>query len=239
MKGVILAGGGGSRLYPVTKVVNKHLIPVGDKPMIIHAVEKLVEAGLPEILIVGSGDSLGDIVKLLGSGKEFFCKLSYRVQDEPNGIAKALEAAEDFADNEPIVVLLGDNIFQDSLKEYVEEFKKEAQGATVFLKDVPDPSRYGIAEVNRDKIVSIEEKPQNPRASYCVTGIYMYDNKVFEIIKKLKPSARGEYEISDVNMVYLKRGELSHKILKGWWVDAGTFDSLREAIQLVSGEKDR
>ena len=239
MKGIILAGGGGSRLYPVTKVINKHIIPIGDKPMIIHAVEKLVEAGLHNILIVGSGDGLGDIIKLLGSGKDFSCKLSYKVQDEANGIAKALEAGKDFADKKPITVLLGDNIFQDSLREYVEEFKRKPQGARVFLKEVSDPGRYGIAEVNRGRIVSIEEKPKNPRTNYCVTGIYMYDAEVFEIIKKLKPSARGEYEISDVNMAYLNRGELSHRILKGWWVDAGTFDSLKEAIQLVSEKRER
>jgi glucose-1-phosphate thymidylyltransferase len=235
MKGIILAGGTGSRLFPLTKVTNKHLLPVGRIPMIFHAINKLVETGIEEILIVTGVEHMGDIVNLLGSGKDFKCKFTYKVQDEAGGIAQALGLAENFAGKEPVVVILGDNIFQDDITPFANAFRKQKQGARVLLKEVNDPERFGVVEINEGKIISIEEKPKNPKSNYVITGIYFYDNEVFDIAKKLKPSARGELEISDVNRIYLKKRKLAYDILSGWWTDAGTFESLERATLLSEG----
>ncbi len=234
MKGVILAGGTGSRLFPLTKVTNKHLLPVGREPMIYHPVAKLTEAGVEEILIVTGVDHMGDVVNLLGSGREFRCRFTYKVQDEAGGIAQALGLAENFAGDAPICVILGDNIFEDGIGPCVERFNKQKKGARILLKQVPDPQRYGVAEVSKDgRIVGIEEKPKQPKSDLAVTGIYFYDAGVFDFVRKLKPSARGELEITDVNNGYLKKGELHYDVMRGWWTDAGTFESLRHASELV------
>jgi glucose-1-phosphate thymidylyltransferase len=234
MKGVILAGGTGSRLFPLTKVTNKHLLPVGQEPMIFHPVAKLTEAGIQEILIVTGVDHMGDVVNLLGSGKDFRCRFTYKVQDEAGGIAQALGLAENFAGTSPVCVILGDNIFQDAITPYVERFKKQKKGARVLLKAVHDPQRYGVAEVGKGgKILGIEEKPRQPRSDLAVTGVYFYDAGVFDFVRKLKPSARGELEITDVNNAYLAKGELNYDVMTGWWTDAGTFESLRHASELV------
>jgi glucose-1-phosphate thymidylyltransferase len=236
MKGVILAGGTGSRLFPLTKVTNKHLLPVGKEPMIFHPVAKLTEAGIDEILIVTGVDHMGDVVNLLGSGREFRCRFTYKVQDEAGGIAQALGLAENFAGSAPLCVILGDNIFEDSIAPFVERFKKQEKGARVLLKKVHDPQRYGVVELSKDgRILGIEEKPKQPRSDLAVTGIYFYDAGVFEFVRKLKPSARGELEITDVNTGYLKKGELHCDVMSGWWTDAGTFESLRLANELLHG----
>ena len=235
MKGVILAGGTGSRLFPLTKVTNKHLLPVGREPMIFHPVSKLTEAGIEEILVVTGVDHMGDVVTLLGSGREFGCRFTYKVQDEAGGIAQALGLAENFAARTPLCVILGDNVFQDSIAPFVERYRQQGRGARVLLKKVPDPHRFGVAEVMEGKIVSIEEKPKKPRSDLAVTGIYFYDAGVFELIRGLKPSARGELEITDVNNGYLARGQLYYDVFDGWWTDAGTFESLMVANELVSG----
>ncbi len=233
MKGVILAGGTGSRLFPLTKVTNKHLLPVGREPMIFHPVAKLTEAGVEEILIVTGVDHMGDVVNLLGSGREFRCRFTYKVQDEAGGIAQALGLAENFAGSSPICVILGDNVFEDSIRGCAERFEKKKNGARILLKQVHDPQRYGVAEVKHGKILGIDEKPQRPRSDLAVTGIYFYDPSVFDLIRKLKPSARGELEITDVNNGYLKKGELRYDVMSGWWTDAGTFESLQLANELV------
>lgn len=231
MKGIILAGGTGSRLFPLTKVTNKHLLPVGNKPMIYHPIEKLLEVGIKEILIVTGTEHMGDVVTLLGSGKDFGCRFTYKVQDEAGGIAQALGLAENFAGNDPVIVILGDNIFEHSLEKAVKEYSGE--GAQILIQGVDDPQRYGVAEFEGDKVVSIEEKPKIPKSNYAVTGIYFYDSKVFEIIKTLKPSRRGELEITDVNNFYIEQTKMNCSILEGWWTDAGTPDSYRHANQLV------
>lgn len=231
MKGIILAGGTGSRLYPLTKVTNKHLLPVGDKPMIYHPIEKLTEAGIKEILIVTGTDHMGDVVNLLGSGKDFGCLFTYKVQDEAGGIAQALGLAENFAGGEPVLVILGDNIFEGSLKSAVDNY--EGKGAQILLKKVPDPKRYGVAELDGEKVLSVEEKPEEPKSDYAVTGIYFYDNEVFDCIKTLKPSGRGELEITDVNNYYISKGEMKSSVMEGWWTDAGTPESYRLANKLV------
>lgn len=231
MKGIILAGGTGSRLYPLTKVTNKHLLPVGDKPMIYHPIEKLIEVGIDEILIVTGTEHMGAVVNLLGSGKDFDCRFTYKVQDEAGGIAQALGLAENFAGNEPVLVILGDNIFETSLKEAVKDYP--GKGAQILIQDVPDPKRYGVAEIDGDKVISIEEKPEEPKSSYAVTGIYFYDPSVFECIKTLKPSGRGELEITDVNNYYIQKGEMKSSVLKGWWTDAGTPESYQIANELI------
>lgn len=231
MKGIILAGGTGSRLYPLTKVTNKHLLPVGDKPMIYHPIEKLTEAGIEEILIVTGTEHMGDVVNLLGSGKDFGCRFTYKVQDEAGGIAQALGLAENFAGGEPVVVILGDNIFESSLKEAVQNY--EGSGAQILIKEVPDPGRYGVAELQGEKVMSIEEKPEQPKSNYAVTGIYFYDAEVFECIRTLKPSDRGELEITDVNNHYISKGAMKSSEMKGWWTDAGTPDSYRLANKLT------
>ncbi|MDP4096513.1 sugar phosphate nucleotidyltransferase [Paenibacillus sp. P96] len=232
MKGIILAGGTGTRLYPLTKVTNKHLLPVGKYPMIFHAVHKLKQAAIQDILIVTGKDHMGDVVNLLGSGSEMGVSFTYKVQDEAGGIAQALDLAEQFVGEDQMVVILGDNVFVDDISPYVENFRKQEAGAKLLLQQVEDPKRFGVAELLGERIVSIEEKPQNPKSNYAVTGIYMFDHKVFEIIKTLKPSARGELEITDVNNEYINKGELSFDILQGWWTDAGTHVSLAKANDL-------
>ena len=233
MKGIILAGGTGSRLYPLTKVTNKHLLPVGREPMIFYPVKKLTEAGIEEILIVTGVDHMGDVVNLLGSGKEFNCRFTYKVQDEAGGIAQALGLAENFAGDDQMCVILGDNIFQDSIAPFVKAFREQKKGARLLLKQVHDPQRYGVAEISGARVVNIEEKPKAPKSDLAVVGIYFYDSAVFEIIRTLKPSGRGELEITDVNNHYLRRGELQCDRLLGWWTDAGTFESLAHASELV------
>lgn len=233
MKGVILAGGTGSRLYPLTKVTNKHLLPVYNKPMIYYPLETLINAGIKEIMIVLGGESVGDFVRLLGSGKEFGVSLTYRYQDEAGGIAQALGLARDFIGNDDVMVVLGDNIIEDNLKDAVEEYKSSAAEAAVFLKEVPDPERFGVPEIKDNRVVNIEEKPTNPKSSYAVTGVYIYNSVVFNIIDTLKPSNRGELEITDVNNAYIKRGTLKPFYLKGYWTDAGKFESLFRANRLA------
>ncbi len=237
MKGVVLAGGTGSRLFPLTKVTNKHLLPIGKYPMICHPIYKLTEAGINDILIVTGVEHMGDVVTLLGSGKDYDCRFTYKVQDEAGGIAQALGLAEDFAHKENICVILGDNIFQNPITEFVNKFDQQSEGAKLLIKEVPDPQRYGVPEIENGKILSIEEKPENPKSSYCVTGIYMYDEKIFEVIPSLQPSKRGELEITDVNNYYLQQNKLSYDILEGWWTDAGTFTSYRLANELVTTQE--
>jgi len=234
MKGIILAGGTGSRLFPLTKVTNKHLLPVGRKPMILHPVDKLVAAGIQEIMIVTGVEHMGAVVNLLGSGKDFKCRFTYKVQDEPGGIAQALGLCENFAKNDHMVVILGDNIFSDELNRFVNRFEKRDNGAMVLLKEVKDPQRFGVAELRDGKVVKIEEKPKNPKSAMAVTGIYFYDGKVFDYIKTLRPSGRGELEITDVNNAYIEKGQLEFDQINGEWTDAGTFESLQHANNLAS-----
>jgi len=238
MKGVILAGGAGSRLYPLTKSTNKHLLPVRGRPMICYPLQTLIEAGIGEILIVTGRDSIGDFTRLLGDGTELGIeKLSYAGQDGNGGIAAALALAEDFADGAPLCVMLGDNIIEGSIVEGVRRFRKQPGGARVFIKQVDDPAPFGVPELLGDEIIRIEEKPSAPKSPYAVVGIYLYDNRVFDIIRTLKPSARGELEITDVNNVYISQKQMGWEILPGWWVDAGTIENLILANRLVA-EKD-
>jgi glucose-1-phosphate thymidylyltransferase len=231
MKGIVLAGGTGSRLYPLTKVTNKHLLPVGSKPMINYPIEKLTGAGIQEILIVTGTEHMGDVVSLLGSGKDFGCRFTYKVQDEAGGIAQALGLAENFIGGDTMTVILGDNVFEDDLSDAVARYPGE--GASIMLKEVEDPTRYGVAELDGNRIVGIEEKPARPKSNLCVTGVYMYDAKVFDYIRTLKPSGRGELEITDVNNHYIREGRMQYSVMKGWWTDAGTFESLRRANELM------
>ena len=233
IKGVILAGGTGSRLYPCTKVTNKHLLPVYNKPMIYYPLQTLINAGIKDILIVSGVEHAGDFLKLLGSGKDFGVRLTYEIQDEAAGIAQALSLAEDFVDADRLVAILGDNIFQDNIKNDVINFLNSSDGAKIFLKPVQDANRFGVAEISKGKVIGIEEKPKIPKSNYAVTGLYMYDRKVFGIIKKLKPSKRGEYELTDVNNEFIKKGLMSYAILKGFWKDTGTFDSLFKASEMI------
>jgi glucose-1-phosphate thymidylyltransferase len=235
MKGIVLAGGTGSRLFPLTKVTNKHLLPVGQVPMIFHPISKLTEAGLSEILIVTGVEHMGDVVTLLGSGREFGCRFTYKVQDEAGGIAQALALAENFAGGEPVCVILGDNVFEGSVCPAVSAFERQRRGARLLLKEVHDPGRYGVAQVDGARIVGIEEKPREPKSKLAVTGVYLYDARVYDLIRTLKPSARGELEITDVNNGYLRLGELQWDMLEGWWTDAGTFESLLKANELSRG----
>ena len=235
MKGVILAGGTGSRLWPLTKVTNKHLLPVGHEPMICQPIKKLADAGIREICIVTGTDHMGEVVGLLGSGREFDCDFTYRVQDEAGGIAQALGLARRFIAGDRVCVILGDNIFQDDLGGFVERFALQGRGARILLKEVEHPERFGVADVEGDRIVRIVEKPKAPRSHFAVTGIYLYDEHVFDIIADCRPSARGELEITDVNNGYLGRGELTFDVLSGWWTDAGTFESLVHANELMLG----
>jgi glucose-1-phosphate thymidylyltransferase len=235
MKGVILAGGLGSRLYPLTKVTNKHLLPVYDKPMIYYPIQTLINGGIDDILIVTGGNSAGDFLKLLGNGKEFGLRhINYTYQEGEGGIAEALRLAEFFAAGDRICVVLGDNIIEKNIRQAAEAFRKQKGGAKILLKEVPDPHRFGVAEMKGDRIISVEEKPKAPKSNYAVIGIYFYDSAVFDIIKTLKPSGRGELEITDVNNRYIEEKVMTYDILDGWWTDAGTFESLLRANVLVS-----
>jgi len=235
MKGVVLAGGLGSRLHPMTKVTNKHLLPVYDRPMIYYPIQTLVNAGIREILLVTGGNNAGDFLRLLGNGKEFGLQhLDYTYQEGEGGIADALRLAEYFADNDPICVVLGDNLIERNILRAAHAFRDQKTGAKILLKDVSNPQRFGVPVLEGDRVVRIEEKPQHPRSSYAVTGIYFYDAGVFGIIKTLTPSGRGELEITDVNNAYIKAGQLTWDILEGWWTDAGTVESLFLANQLVA-----
>lgn len=236
MKGVIIAGGRGTRLMPCTKVVNKSLLPIYDKPLIYYPIIKLRDAGITNILITSGSEHAGQFLDLLGSGKDLGVKLSYEVQEEPGGIAQALGLAEDFADNDKITAILGDNIFEHNLKNAVETFKNQKKGARIFLKEVIDPERFGVPEIEGDRIVNIIEKPKEPPTNYAVSGIYMYDSQVWSVIKNLKPSNRGELEITDVNNFYVQQGSMTYEILQGEWIDAGTFDSLLRANMLMAGK---
>ena len=240
LKGIILAGGLGKRLGPLTKITNKHLLPVYDQPMIYYPLNLLVEAGIQEILIVTGGNHAGEFLRLLGDGQAFgLTHINYTYQEGEGGIAQALGLAKHFAKGSKIVVVLGDNIFEHGIKEYVERFKKQKKGARVLLKKVEDPERFGVAALEGNKIVGIEEKPKKPKSDLAVTGVYMYDEKVFDIVNTLKPSGRGELEITDVNNEYVAKNELEFDVLKGWWTDSGTFDSLLRANQLVAEMRTR
>ena len=235
MKGVILAGGLGTRLYPLTKVTNKHLLPVYDKPMIYYPIQTLINAGIDDILVVTGGNNAGDFLKLLGNGKEFGLKhINYTYQDGEGGIAEALRLAEFFASGEKTSEVLGDNIIEKNIRKAEENFRRQKKGAKILLKEVPDPQRFGVAELKGDRIARIEEKPEKPKSRYAVIGIYLFDQEVFNIIKTLKPSGRGELEITDVNNRYIEKRLMTWDILEGWWTDAGTFESLIRANQLVA-----
>jgi glucose-1-phosphate thymidylyltransferase len=235
MKGVVLAGGLGTRLLPLTKVTNKHLLPVYDRPMIYYPIQTLVNAGIIEIMLVTGGNNAGDFLKLLGNGKAFGLKhLDYTYQEGEGGIADALRLAEHFADGAPICVMLGDNIIQGNVIRAAEAFHRQGSGAKILLKEVKDPQRFGVPVLDGRRVVRIEEKPVRPQSPYAVTGIYFYDAQVFEIIRTLKPSGRGELEITDVNNAYIEAGTLTWDLLDGWWTDAGTIESLHLANQLVS-----
>jgi glucose-1-phosphate thymidylyltransferase len=235
VKGIVLAGGLGTRLSPLTKITNKHLLPVYDKPMIYFPIQTLVDAGIENILIVTGGNHAGDFLRLLGNGMEFGLKhLNYTYQEGEGGIAEALGLAEHFADQDKIVVILGDNLIERGIGEYVRRFQRQEKGAKILLKEVPEPQRFGVAEIAGDRIASIEEKPKNPKSNFAVTGFYMYDHEVFNIIKTLKPSNRGELEITDVNNAYIQQGTMTYEILQGWWTDAGTFESLYHATCLMA-----
>jgi glucose-1-phosphate thymidylyltransferase len=239
VKGVILAGGLGTRLLPMTRVTNKHLLPVYDRPMIYYPIQQLVHAGIRDILIVTGGDSAGDFLKLLRNGQDFgLDQLRYAYQEGEGGIAEALGLAAFFAAGEPIAVVLGDNIYQDPLAPAIAAFRADPVGAMILLKDVDDPERFGVARVERDRVVEIVEKPAEPASRLAVTGCYLYDARVFEIIETLKPSGRGELEITDVNNRYVEWGAMRHHVVDGWWTDAGTVASLHRAAQLVSGDRD-
>ena len=237
LRGVILAGGLGKRLDPLTRIANKHLLPVYCKPMIYYPIQTLVAAGIRDILIVTGGNNAGDFLRLLGNGAEFGLKhINYTYQRGEGGIAEALGLAEHFAQGEKIIVILGDNLIEKSIKKYVEDFIRQPSGAKILLKKVRDPQRFGVAKVKGNKIIDIKEKPKRTRSDLAVTGIYMYDQRVFEIIKSLKPSKRGELEITDVNNEYIKLNEMTFDILDGWWTDCGTFESLLRANNLVEHE---
>lgn len=234
MKAVILAGGRGARLKPFTKVINKHLLPVGPYPMIYWPIRRLKDAGIDEILIITNKQHINSFIEVLGNGEALNVKLDYRVQEnEGGGIADALMSAKSYIDQEKFVVILGDNIFEDSLIPYIQVFKEQKKGAIVLLKEMKDPTRYGVPQLDlvNQKIISIIEKPVNPPSSYCVTGIYLYDQEVFELIEGINPSDRNELEITDVNNLYIKKNLLEYDILRGWWIDAGTHESLYKAYQ--------
>lgn len=238
MKGVILAGGLGSRMLPCTKVTNKHLLPVYNKPMIYYPLNTLVKGGLEDIMIVTGGNNAGDFLRLLGNGSEFGLKdISYTYQEGEGGIADALKLAENFVDEDKVIVMLGDNIIKDDISEAIKEFEKKPKGAKIFLKEVSDPERFGVAEIKDGRVINIEEKPKDPKSNYAVIGLYMYDSDVFEIAKTLKPSNRGELEITDVNNEYIRRDLMTYSIIDGWWTDAGTFESLYRASKLVAEDK--
>ncbi len=236
MKGIVLAGGKGTRLMPLTKVVNKNILPVYDKPLIYYPILTLRDAGIKNILIISGPGHAGQFLDLLGSGKELGVNLSYDIQEDPKGIAHGLAVAEDFADNDKIAFILGDNIFESTLKKAVDDFKKEENGAKIIIKKVHDPERFGVVKFDKkgNKIAKIFEKPKNPPTNWMVTGFYLYDNRVFDIIRKLNPSARGEYEVTDLNNYYVKEGTMTYEKINGRWIDAGTFDSLLEANILMA-----
>ena len=235
MKGVVLAGGTGSRLHPLTKITNKHLLPIYDKPMIYYPIQTLVDAGIREIMVVTGGKIAGDFLRLLANGKEFgLNQIQYAYQEGEGGIAEALSLAEHFAEGQKLCVILGDNIIGSGIREAVNDFRRQPAGAKILLKEVPDAKRFGVAEVRGDRIVGIEEKPEKPKSNYAVTGIYMYDETVFDKIRTLVPSARGELEITDANNAYIREGGLSFSFLDGWWTDAGTFESLLRAANYVA-----
>lgn len=237
MRGIILAGGKGTRLYPLTKVTNKHLLPVGLEPMIFHCVRQLGGAGMKEILVVTSTEHMGEIVSALGSGNEFGVNLTYRVQERAAGIADALALGEAFSAGGPVAVLLGDNIFTEPLAPYVQRFRESPRGARVLLKRVSDPERYGVAALDERQVISIEEKPASPKSDLAVIGFYQYDATVFDVIRSIKPSPRGELEITSVNNAYVERKQLAYDIYEGGWTDAGTFESYMFANQLMHGRK--
>ncbi len=235
MKGVVLAGGLGTRLHPLTRVTNKHLLPVYDRPMIYYPIQTLVNAGITEIMLVTGGNNAGDFLRLLGNGREFGLQhLDYTYQEGEGGIADALRLAEYFADGGPVCVILGDNVIERNIRGAAEAFRKQKAGAKILLKEVKDPQRFGVPVLDGTRVLKIEEKPTEPKSPYAVTGIYFYDARVFEIIKTLKPSGRGELEITDVNNNYIRAGQLTWDVLEGWWTDAGTIDSLLLANQLVA-----
>jgi glucose-1-phosphate thymidylyltransferase len=235
MKGIVLAGGLGTRLSPLTRVTNKHLLPVFDQPMVHYPIRTLIDAGINDILIVTGGNSAGDFLKLLRNGAEFgLNRLNYAYQEGEGGIAAALSLAEHFADGGPVCVVLGDNILQKSIAAFARKFRHQGSGAKILLSKVSDPQRFGVPVFEGDRVVRIEEKPADPKSNYAVIGVYMYDNRVFDIIKTLKPSGRGELEITDVNNAYIESGDLSWDVIEGWWTDAGTFDSLLKASNLIA-----
>jgi glucose-1-phosphate thymidylyltransferase len=236
MKGIVLAGGTGSRLHPLTTVTNKHLLPVGNDPMIFHPVARLKQAGITDILIVTGRDHMGDVMELLGSGHDFGLDFTYKVQDQAGGIAQALGLARGFCSGDSSCVILGDNVFADDLTPAVTAFMAQGSGARLLLKEVDDPERFGVAELSPEgRILGIEEKPAQPKSRYAVTGIYLYDGAVFDIVDTLRPSHRGELEITDVNNAYIQAGTCTYAVLEGWWTDAGTFPSLRRAGELAAG----
>jgi glucose-1-phosphate thymidylyltransferase len=238
MKGVVLAGGTGSRLFPLTKITNKHLLPIYDKPMIYYPIQTLVDAGIREILVVTGGRNSGDFLRLLANGKGFGLKhLHYTYQEGEGGIADALGLAEHFADGSKICVILGDNIIEGNVRGAVEDFQKQEAGAKILLKEVPDAERFGVAEIADGRVIGIEEKPSKPKSRFAVTGIYMYDETVFDKVRELVPSRRNELEITDVNNAYIREGTMTFSYLEGWWTDAGTFDSLLRAANLVAGSR--
>jgi glucose-1-phosphate thymidylyltransferase len=235
VKGIVLAGGLGSRLMPLTAVTNKHLLPVYNQPMVYYPIQTLVNAGIREIMIVTGGNSAGDFLKLLKNGKAFGLKhLDYTYQEGEGGIADALSLCEDFADGAPICIVLGDNIIEGNICQAVRAYAQQGGGAKILLKEVSDPQRFGVPELEGERVLRIEEKPEEPKSNYAVIGVYMYDAEVFQIIKTLKPSARNELEITDVNNAYIARGQMTWNELEGWWTDAGTFESLLHAGQLVA-----
>jgi len=235
MKGIILAGGNGTRLRPLTKVTSKQLLPIYDQPMIFYPLQTLLKAGIKDILVIVAPDHAGDFLKLLGSGEEYGCNFSYEIQDEPNGLAQAFVIGRNFIGKDSVALILGDNVFED---DFAQDIKTFESGGRVFIKKVPDPARFGVAEFDDNrKVISIEEKPENPKSDYAVTGLYIYDNTVVEKVSKIKPSARGELEITDLNNEYLKDGTLDVAFVEGKWLDTGTFESLHEAIVFVREQK--
>jgi glucose-1-phosphate thymidylyltransferase len=238
MKGIVLAGGTGSRLFPLTKITNKHLLPIFDKPMIYYPIQTLVDAGITDIMVVTGGKNSGDFLRLLANGKHFGLKhIAYTYQEGEGGIADALSLCEHFADGQPVCVVLGDNIIEKNIRGAADAFRAQGQGARILLKEVPDAERFGVAEFDGDRVVGIEEKPSRPKSKYAVTGIYFYDASVFEKIHTCKPSHRNELEITDVNNGYIREGTMTYSFLDGWWTDAGTFDSLLRAANLVASTR--
>lgn len=233
MKGVILAGGLGTRLAPLTRATNKHLLPVGREPMIFHGIRQMKAAGIHQIMVVTSDSHMGDIVRCLGSGEGLGIDLTYKVQDRPGGIAHALALAENFASGDRICVLLGDNIFEYSIAPYVANYAKQEKGARVLLKEVGDPERFGVAALDEKQVIEIEEKPTNPKSHFAVVGLYLFDDQVFDIIRTIEPSARGELEVTSVNNRYIERGQLEYDVCVGRWTDAGKFESLDEANKIL------